>query len=364
MDLRRRGELRRALEAFFLDLDPFILFLGDHLGNTFDRKLVRSESKPLQFNAILEVVFADGRGPDLLEVLAREHGSSAVFTQIYAAERHAAGANWPSALVKERRSKLGARYLVCAGVPFVDRRNFATMLDDLLGPTSLTRLSVVGGVDLCGKSWTRHLVRSKCAVLGHKLIELDLHAIGAGNDARLVCEHLISLMRGERQEVKEPDTKTGQYVQRLASEVAVLHQLLYERAFEGRTMVLAIDSLNKQVGTAVLDFIEALVAESRAQNLQDTRIILFGFPRDHVRFGFARTEIINPISEDDVADYLAEVARAIGQPPEPEEERRRKAKEALAPTALSPDSRPADRLFGLEEMSRRIHVEVERMVQI
>lgn len=366
MDLKRRGELRRELASLFPGLTgprEFMTFLGDELGEEFGRNVVASEPSALQLAAILEAVAAAGSEPEMIEALARIYPGNCVIADIHALEKEAAGANWFAAEIKQRRGLLSAKFLVCAGMPFVDRHAFARSLDQLLAYASIMRVSFVGGTDLCGKSWTRHLVRSKCAVLGHKLIELDMKSIGAGDDVRLVCEQLIWRMADERVELREPDTKTGQYVQRLVSEVGFHYQVLRDRALCNRTLVLAIDSLNQQVGSAVLDFVEELVARVRRHELGDTRIVLFGFPRNQPRFAFAQPEIIAPLAEDDICAYLAEVAEAIGRPPLPEAERRRIAHEAMAPTALPPEAGHAERLHALELMSRTIHEQVEQMVQ-
>ena len=362
MDLRQAGELRRELQQLFPGgPKDFMLFLGDTLNDTFNRNVIASEADPFQFNAILDTIRAARREPDLLEELKREFPASTVIETIYDAERAAYGARWPSAQVRDHRNKLTNLFLVCKGFPIVDRRDLASTLDGLLDPNSLTRVGVVAGTELCGKTWTRHLVQSKCDAVGCTLIDLDLEQIAPGDDVRLLCEVLMGQMAGVDVALRDQDTKSGQYVQRLVAEVGMLRQRLLRSERDPKPLVIAIDSLNKRVGETVLDFVEQLVAATRTQNLKDTKVILFGFPRDHARLSFAAHELISPLTEADVADYLTEVAQVIGRPL-PDEERDRVAREAVGRTALPPDAAQGERLRALEEMSQKISEQVDRMV--
>ena len=365
MDRRRLGRLRTELMRIYPGdggLGEFTLFLGDHLGDEFKSGISGGETIAQRFQAVLVAIEAAGRAPELLETLMSHHAASTEIADLYAQERAALGQHWPAAQVTKRRADLSAHFLMCKGFPLIDRRTLAQTLDELLDHNAPTRVGVVTGMELCGKSWIRHLLQSKCDTLNCTLVDLDLEQIAPGEDVRLVCELLMRQMAGRDDIVlREQDTKSGQYVQRFAYEVGALRQRLLKSDVESKTLVIAIDSLNKSVGDTVLDFVEQLVTATRTQNLKDTKMVLLGFPRDSARFGFCAREAISPLTESDIDEYLANVATVVGAPLAVAE-RQRIARDAIALTALPPGTELAERLRALADMSRQVYGQVERMV--
>lgn len=363
MNLVDLGKLRKEIELFYpgeAGFSDFLLFLSDNFGDSFDQRVILTATLSLKFHAVLLNIGAARRMPDLLQALRNTFGGSEVIKEVYDAERAAYGQRWPDQQVRERRAALNNRFLTCRGFPFIDRRNLALTLDNLLDENSITRIGVVTGIELCGKTWVRHLLHSKCAALGHTFVDLDLERMAPGNNARLVCEELMRQLAGKDIPVREQDTKSGQYVQRMAYEVEALRQQFLRT--DPRPLIIAIDSLNKNVGDTVLDFVEQLTSATRSQNLPNTKMILLGFPRAAARFAFAAREVINPLTERDIADYLAEIGQAIGAPIS-DDESARVARTVIARSARPDETALADRLLALADMSSEVHEYVESMVR-
>jgi len=340
----------------------FSIFVGDNVGEEFIQNVIRTDIPAQKFQTILLAIQAGNREPELLTKLMAEHVGSTEIVAIHNSVRDSLGDLWPNSLVRQRHLALKSNFLMCKGFPFIDRRTLSQTLDNLLDDNNPMRVGVVTGVELCGKTWVRHLLQSKCDAFGCSLIDLDLEQIAPGDDAKLVCELLMRQMAGRDDvSIREQDTTSGQYIQRIAYEVGELRRRMLQIHSDTKPLVIGIDSLNKCVGDSVLDFVEQLVAATRTQSLAETKIVLIGFPRDSSRFGFTAREIISPLTEPDISDYLAEVARIIGSQIK-QDERDDIARHAIAMATHLPHTSVADKLCALGEMSRYIHGHIEQMI--
>jgi hypothetical protein len=333
---------------------------------------------PLQLSEALTKLNAQGLALKLLDGLEQEFPQAADLLQVIIALRAESNLIIPDADAIARLKSLEKAHLLLDGLPFINRSRLREMMTELMDSFSPARVGVVAGGTLSGKSWSLHLIRASCKAMQQpkvRSIVLDLELLQPGNDPVIVWADLMRQLLARPSPDPPPvDTKGGQYVDRLVTEVCRAWETCASPDSEEEKpwLLIVFDHLDKgaaaAVGPAVVDFAEALAlaAVKPARRLEGGRVLLLGFPR-----GFsppsqeltveemAPREELNRLTLDEVKRYLAEVGTVIGRgaTPETEAAASQALRDAEAKTA------PEERRAALTKMSATISRHVRAMVR-
>jgi hypothetical protein len=331
---------------------------------------------PVQLFEALTKLNSRGLALKLLDGLEQEFPQATDLLQVITAVRAESDRIIHDPDETARLKGLEKAHLLLDGLPFINRSRLREIMVELLDPFAPARVGVVAGGTLSGKSWSLHLIRASCRAMQQpkvRCIVLDLELLQPGNDPVIIWADLMrQLLARPSPNPPSADTKGGQYVDRLVTEVCQAWETCAspDSGEEKPWLLIVFDHLDKSaaaaVGPAVVDFAEALALAAVKRRLERGRVLLLGFPR-----GFsppsqqltveemAPREELNLLTLDEVKGYLAEVGKVIGRgaPQEMEEAASQALRDAEAKTT------PEERLVALTKMSATISRHVCALVR-
>jgi hypothetical protein len=369
---RLREELQNVYQGNYA-VDNFSMFLREHLDVELGSLVSPKTPLPLLIHEVLVQLNARDRAAQLLDRLDHAYPEAQALLQVISQLRAAAEPVQDGAQAAIRLQALEGDYLLIDGLPFIDRGRLRSILEDLFDPGNPARVGIVTGAALCGKTWSRRLIRAYCKAMQQPKVQrifLDLETLQPGNDPVVVWTDLMTkLLYPQPPPLAPPlDTKGGQYVQRLVDVVITAWEALEAPGLDQKPWLLVVfDHLEKNaapaVGPVVVDFAEALAIAVVEGHLEGGRVLLLGFPRGfsptlpqlHVE-ELAPRENLSPLTLLEVKEYLKEVGITIGRGAPPEIE----AAADLALKEVHAKSMPEERRAALLKMSATIgrHVRI------